>query len=311
MAGDNGTTNVSPLIKEMVSGISSGVLTILITHPLDLVKVRLQLSKEAHMGYRKVINDLLFLPMKQNRGHGTSKIIKGVYKGLAINLLGNSASWGSYFFLYRFYKDKFSGLSTTELSPFQRDKMMDGMNYVLAAWCAGFSTTLVTNPIWVLKTRIMSPNVSNADISQHSILKVAKNLYENEGFASFFRGLVPSLIGVSQGAVYFSIYDTLRVNLLSGTDGSEKKITAVESIFITFVSKIISTSLLYPIQTIKTNMQDHGMLQKGLFETIKNIYNQNEAGLRNLYRGLGANLARSLPATCITFYTYEKLKQIM
>ncbi|XBW38769.1 hypothetical protein QEN19_004355 [Hanseniaspora menglaensis] len=300
---------VTPLRRELISGFSSGILTILITHPLDLVKVRLQLSKDANATYRSIIKNTFSLPIDKNVSAVIRSRAQSMYKGLSINLIGNSYSWGLYFFLYRLYKDQLSGLNTSHLTTFQRDKQMNGMHYMLAAWSAGFTTTLLTNPIWVLKTRTMSPNISSAESSHRSISKLATHIYKTEGLSAFFRGLLPSVIGVSQGAVYFSIYDTLRVKFLNQADGSEKPITPYESISITSTAKMISTLLLYPIQTIKTNMQDYGMEKRGVIETVVNIYRRNHGGLRNLYRGIGANLARSLPATCITFYTYETVKR--
>lgn len=311
MSFDVSGMKVSQLQKEVIAGLSSGLLTILITHPLDLIKIRLQLSKEANSTYKSIIKNTILLPISKTQVKNERSLLRNFYKGLTINLIGNSSSWGLYFFLYRYYKDTFSGLSTTNFSAYQRDKSMNGINYMLAAWSAGFTTTLLTNPIWVLKTRIMSPNNVNTGNNYQSIPKTISHIYKTEGIPAFFTGLLPAIVGVSQGAVYFSIYDTLKVRALGQTDDHERKITALESISITCISKMTATLLFYPIQTIKSNMQDHGMAKRSLFQTISSVYTRNSSGLRNLYRGLSANLARSLPATCITFYTYETVKHLL
>lgn len=311
MGSEVAVNRVSQLQREVISGISSGMLTILITHPLDLVKVRLQLSKDLNPSYRTTIQNTILAPLKPRSSHYKKGLFKQLYKGLTINLLGNSTSWGLYFFLYRYYKDTFSGLKNSQFSALQRDKAMNGMHYLLAAWSAGFTTTVLTNPIWVLKTRIMSPNNRNPQMQTDSIFRMVSQIYKVEGITAFFRGLLPAIIGVSQGAIYFSIYDSLKVRVLNETEGKERRITAFESISITSVSKMTATLLLYPIQTLKSNMQDHGMEKRNLLKSISTVYKRNDRGFRNFYRGLGANLARSVPATCITFYTYETVKHML
>ena len=73
------------------------------------------------------------------------------YRGITPNLIGNISAWGIYFALYAEFKSKVKTNNTT-------------MNYFASSVLAGLSTSIITNPLWVLKTRILgsSRNESNA-----------------------------------------------------------------------------------------------------------------------------------------------------
>lgn len=294
--------NNKNLRREIISGFSSGVLTILATHPLDVIKLRLQLSRDATSSYKSIIKQTLSLPTE-----GKNPFLH-FYKGLGINLLGNSTSWGMYFFFYRYYKDLLSPMSSSNTTAYQRDRKMTSFDYLTAAWSAGFTTSFLTMPLWVIKTRVISINNQSQQTMNASYTKTIKQIYKTEGVKAFFRGLIPSIIGVSQGAIYFSIYDTLKMKMF--IHDKERPLSAFETISITSISKMIATVLLYPVQTLKTNMQDHGMQNQNMMQTIKTIYNR-DLGIKHFYKGITANLARSIPATCITFYTYETVRDMV
>lgn len=291
------------LQRELISGFTSGVLTILATHPLDVIKLRLQLSRDAHSSYKSIIKQTLSLPTEGKKGS-----FRHFYKGMGINILGNSTSWGLYFFFYRYYKDLISPMCSSNSTAYQRDKKMTSFDYLAAAWSAGFTTSFLTMPLWVIKTRVISVNDNSKHSVSTSYSNVIRQIYKTEGLKAFFRGLVPSIISVSQGAIYFSIYDTLKMKML--IHDKERSLSAFETISITSISKMIATVALYPVQTLKTNMQDHGMQNQTMLQTIKTIYNR-ELGVKHFYKGIMANLARSIPATCITFYTYETVKDMI
>jgi hypothetical protein len=74
----------------LVGGMSGGLLTTLLLHPVDLVKIRLQVYDGQVAGS----NRLVFRTIIQQRG------VRGLYQGLTPNAFGGAAAWGSYFFLY-------------------------------------------------------------------------------------------------------------------------------------------------------------------------------------------------------------------
>lgn len=321
----NGNIVLTPVQKEIVCGLSGGTMTILITHPLDLIKVRLQLSRSSNTSSYKGIIKNTILNTQQN-GSQLKHVVKEAYRGLGINLIGNAVSWGMYFGLYRFYKDiihdTFVPKNTFDLAQtnFNKDQKMNSFMYLGAAWGAGITTSVLTNPIWVIKTRIMgSTKYDPANYQNyHKIKSTFKDMIHKEGWKSLCKGLVPSILGVSQGAIYFSCYDTLKIRWFhSEGDQVEKKLNALDYITITTLSKMVSVTSVYPLQLIKSNLQYNKDTSLSLAQLLRNIYeNQPSIGSskmskkswRHFYKGLNANLIRAVPSTCITFYVYETLK---
>ncbi|KAH3901323.1 related to Mitochondrial FAD carrier protein FLX1 [Saccharomycodes ludwigii] len=309
--------SLSPVQKEIVSGLFAGTLTILITHPLDLVKLRLQISQEHKVSYSEIIKSTIISPPNK------TNVIREAYRGLTINLLGNGISWGLYFGLYRYFKDSLHNVyndpsNSDNHTTFHKDKNLSASMYLTAAWLSGLTTSILTNPIWVIKTRIMATNVNGIN-SYKSILSGCRLIYQNEGWKGFTKGLIPALFGVSQGAIYFSVYDSLKFRIFHDSgDLVEKKLHFWQYLFITSTSKMISVSIAYPFQLLKSNLQNFVDTRANnndtnnsskLLSLIKKIYHNN--GIIGFYKGLGANLLRAIPSTCITFYVYESSKHIL
>ena len=91
---------------------------------------------------------------------------------------------------------------------------------------AGATSTIVTNPIWVIKTRLMSqsaltlfPTSANTPTSRpplsapwhyRSTLDAARKMYTTEGIRSFYSGLSPALLGLTHVAVHIPVYEVLK-----------------------------------------------------------------------------------------------------
>ncbi|CAG98000.1 flavin adenine dinucleotide transporter FLX1 [Kluyveromyces lactis] len=298
---------LSPLQKEIISGLTAGTITTIVTHPLDLIKLRLQLAaidlkpSSYYNQVQRIIKD----------GSGTQQLLKEAYRGLGINIIGNAVAWGLYFGLYRCSKDVVYSLSSEPAlqNKFMNDRKMTSSMYLVSAGASGLATALLTNPMWVIKTRIMSTKSSQG---YTSILNAITRIYTEEGLKTFWRGLVPSLFGVTQGALYFAIYDTLKLKYLHDrNDIQERRLNAVETIGIISLSKMISVSSVYPLQLLKTNLQtfrtEHNENSK-MNSLIRSIWHTN--GIAGFYKGLFANLVRAIPSTCITFGVYEHFKHI-
>jgi hypothetical protein len=65
----------------------------------------------------------------------------------------------------------------------------------------GSVNALMTNPIWVVNTRMK--------LHPGGIVSSARGIYEREGWKGFYNGLVPSLILVSNPAIQFAAYEQM------------------------------------------------------------------------------------------------------
>ncbi|RWS19065.1 mitochondrial folate transporter/carrier-like protein [Leptotrombidium deliense] len=81
--------------EHLIAGISGGVVSTLVLHPLDLLKVRLAVNdgqvsqRPRYLGLTNAMTTIF-------REEG----IRGLYRGVAPNCCGAGAAWGFYFLLY-------------------------------------------------------------------------------------------------------------------------------------------------------------------------------------------------------------------
>ncbi|EDK46837.1 hypothetical protein LELG_05018 [Lodderomyces elongisporus NRRL YB-4239] len=300
---------------EVISGLAAGFTTTVITHPLDVIKVKLQLS---HMNMasprtqplqsilsviRRMDNDALLLT-KQNHRPKAVNLLFEYYRGIVPNLLGNISAWGIYFTLYAEFKTQIA---------FQNDTL----TYFTSSTLAGITTSLLTNPIWVLKTRILGGSRAQPD-SYKSVLDGVKQMLRNEGIQSFWKGAVPSMFQVFQASLQITIYDHLKNYVLPSPKTTNMQandvklnltLTTWQYLYTSATSKIISSLIMYPAQVVKSRIQNsHGHL--GIRQVVHILY-YKEGGYFAFYKGLSANIVRVLPATCITFMVYENVKKYL
>lgn len=86
--------------------------------------------------------------------------------------------------------------------------------HMLAAAEAGICTLVLTNPIWVVKTRLCLQLNNDAlpgdNRSYKGMVDGLTKIYKTEGVRGLYRGFVPGMFGVSHGAVQFMVYEEMK-----------------------------------------------------------------------------------------------------
>lgn len=125
---------------------------------------------------------------------------------------------------------------------------------------------MVTNPIWVIKTRLMS-QISSTSKNGHpktpwqytSTLDAARKMYKTEGILSFYSGLTPALLGLTHVAVQFPAYEFLRRKFtgkgMGVTAEGDTKSHFAGVLSASVLSKILASSATYPHEVIRTRLQ--------------------------------------------------------
>lgn len=131
--------------EHLAAGVSGGVISTLVCHPLDLIKVRFQVNEGHAMASPKVAR-----PSYRGIVHAGLTIAKadgvsGLYAGIVPNLVGGGAAWGLYFLFYNAAKNFIKGDSNRPLTWTEN---------MVCACQSGVITLGITNPIWVTKTRL-------------------------------------------------------------------------------------------------------------------------------------------------------------
>ncbi|KAI5970730.1 FLX1 [Candida margitis] len=340
---------------ESIAGLCAGFTTTIITHPLDIIKIRLQLShasKESHSNktiqtnkrpfqsvfnvIRQINQDATLSSMPYYLKLGTRKhfplginYLVQYYRGLSPNLIGNISAWGCYFALYAEFKNH---IHTPNLT----------LNYFASSSLAGVVTSILTNPIWVLKTRIIA-KPTNEQGAYKSLFDGIRTMVHNEGIGSFWKGSIPSMFQVLQASLQITIYDHLKNYIFkhrvvngeqttptnttnttttttttttaatataTATATAPRHLSTTQYLYTSALSKIISTLVMYPTQVVKSRLQNSQKSHTSIMQVIQTLY-FNEGGITAFYKGLSANIIRVVPATCITFVVYEHVKRIL
>ena len=305
-----------------VAGLSAGLLSTIIVHPLDILKTRLQM-----LPGRPTKNPFLGTSLRTLTSIIRTERPLALYRGLTPNLLGNSSSWALYFLWYAQAQDLIR--SYRRYSPSQPLTTPD---YLLASSASGTLTAILTNPLWVVKTRMLSTPASSTG-AYPSMLRGLRAIYATEGLRGYFAGLTPALFGVSHGALYFGVYEKLKawrrdVNVRSDGEGAlgnvDGRLSNLDTLLTSSLAKIVAGTATYPHQLVRTRMQNYGTdssaaaaassssssgsskAKLGMIATVRNIW--REEGLMAFYKGLGPNLVRVVPSTCVTFLVYENVR---
>lgn len=112
--------------------------------------------------------------------------MKGLYTGLSSEIFGNGLSYAIYFVAYAQAK-KLLGFNPESFVSISKSSGL-----------AGCISAIATNPFWVLKTKQAERGVS--------IVEAGKNLIGSEGITALWKGLLASLILVSNPIIQFGIY---------------------------------------------------------------------------------------------------------
>ncbi|KAK0408125.1 hypothetical protein QR680_003787 [Steinernema hermaphroditum] len=288
-------------LMHFVGGAVGGTVGACITCPLEVVKTRLQSSR----GRDGLIPSTSGLKTSiSRRGSVFTHIahiiekegIGALYKGTGPNLVGMAPSKAVYFCVYSSSKRFWNKHPAfTPDSP---------IVHMMSAGTGGFVTATVTNPIWLVKTRLQ---LHEGPISIGSCVR---RVYQTEGIKAFYKGVVASYIGISETIIQFVLYEYFRkiVNERIGTErNSDKKPpNFISCMACGGAAKFLASIITYPHEVVRTRVREENA--KGFFSTLCQLYRE---GYRSMYRGLAAQLMRTIPNTAITLSTYELVVYVL
>ncbi|KAL5351930.1 hypothetical protein ACLOAV_003792 [Pseudogymnoascus australis] len=239
---------------------------------------------------------------------------RGLFRGLGPNLVGVVPASAVKFYTY--------GTSKNLLSHLNGGREAIWIHMVAAA-TAGIATSTITNPIWMVKTRLQLDK-SAAESAGYLPHKRYKNsidcvmqIMRHEGVKGFYRGLTASYLGVAESTLHWVLYEQVKVLIRlreerlvmkgenSDWDGLVKWVYQAGAAGGT---KLFAAIAAYPHEVVRTRLRaapTHNGLQKytGLYQCFRLVW--REEGLAALYGGLTAHVLRVVPATAIIFGVYE------
>lgn len=170
---------------------------------------------------------------------------------------------------------------------------------------AGVINVLATTPIWVVNTRLRSKvlNVDNNSTARNSYSNLIEGLYyifKTEGVYGLWSGTMPSLMLVTNPALQFMMYESLKHRFIGTSEG----VAAVKYFVLGALAKAFATIVTYPLQLVQTKMRD-GQKGKRTLDVLMSIV--RSYGALGLFRGLEAKLLQTVLTAALMFMTYEKI----
>ena len=180
---------------------------------------------------------------------------------------------------------------------------------MLAGAVAGSATVLITNPIWVVNTRMAarqadessselpkSFTTSDTPARKPSSLATLMTLLRMEGPVALFAGVSPALFLVVNPILQYTIFEQLK-DILE----QRRRLTPRDTFFLGAIGKLLATSITYPYITVKSRMHIAGRdgPRKGIMQSIERLV--REEGWSGLYKGIVPKLTQSVITAAFLF----------
>ncbi|EPS67333.1 hypothetical protein M569_07442, partial [Genlisea aurea] len=252
------------------AGAIAGAAAKTVTAPLDRVKILMQ-TYGLRAGQEALKTGIGFVEALAMIGKEDG--LKGYWRGNLPQVIRVVPYSAVQLFSYEVYKKLFGG----------KDGKLSVIGRLAAGACAGMTSTFVTYPLDVLRLRLA------VEPGYRTMTGAALTMLREEGFASFYNGLGPSLIGIAPYiAVNFCVFDLVKKSLPAKY---EKR---AEATLVTgLVSATVATLLCYPLDTVRRQMQMKGTPYDTVLDAFSGIVAQD--GVGGLYRGFLANALKTLP----------------
>jgi len=171
------------------------------------------------------------------------------------------------------------------------------------------------HPFDLIKVRLQTDTQSQ----YKGALDCAKQTIQRDGFRGLYRGMSVPLVGIVPiFAVCFWAYDLgEKIARKVYGQGPTDKLSMGQIAFAGGFSAVPTTAIMAPGERIKVLLQIEGQnREKGIppkysgpIDVVKKL--AKEGGIRSIYKGTGATLARDVPGSVAYFAAYELFRRIL
>jgi len=179
---------------------------------------------------------------------------------------------------------------------------------------SGIITCVVFQPMDLVKTRLQMTSsmtssllINNGGVLQRNcIVSTITNVIRSESYRGLWNGLRPSLYRTVPGVgMYFTTLNLMKNNLC--TPGTSP--TLLQNMAFGFTARSFVGTVMLPIAVIKTRYESGRFHYRTVSAALSDIWRKE--GVRGLFSGWGATIARDAPYSGLYFMLYSKQKEMM
>uniref|UniRef100_A0A0D9XMU0 Mitochondrial carnitine/acylcarnitine carrier-like protein n=1 Tax=Leersia perrieri TaxID=77586 RepID=A0A0D9XMU0_9ORYZ len=284
--------------KDLAAGTVGGAANLIVGHPFDTIKVKLQSQPTPAPGQLPKYAGAVDAVKQTVAAEGP----RGLYKGMGAPL-ATVAAFNAVLFTVR---GQMEALLRSEPG-----QALTVKQQVVAGAGAGVAVSFLACPTELIKCRLQAQSALAEAAADSGValpkgpMDVAKHVVREAGTKGLFKGLVPTMgREVPGNAVMFGVYEATKQYLAGGQDTSN----------LGRGSLIVAGGLagaafwlsVYPTDVVKSVIQVDDYKKprySGSVDAFKKILAAD--GVKGLYKGFGPAMARSVPANAATFVAYE------
>jgi adenine nucleotide transporter 17 len=221
--------------------------------------------------------------------------VAGLYSGLSSALFGISVTNFVYYYWYEWTRAFFE---TAAAKAGRASKKLTTVESMIAGAIAGSATVILTNPIWVVNTRMTArrntseggdgekdtlPGGTYKKEKKPSTIGTLLSLLRTEGPQALFAGVVPALVLVINPILQYTLFEQMK----NAVERRRHRVTPTVAFFLGALGKLFATSVTYPYITVKSQMHVAGAAggrKEGVIEAIRRVV--REEGYAGLYKGI-------------------------
>lgn len=174
-------TGNMPLMTKIGAGLIAGAIGAAVGNPADVAMVRMQADGRLPACDRRNYKSVIDAISQMRKNEGITSLWRG--SSLTVNraMLVTASQLASY--------------DQIKESILDKNLMKDGLGtHVTASFAAGFVASVVTNPVDVIKTRVMNMKVEPGNAPPYSgAIDCAMKTVRSEGLLALYKGFIPTI----------------------------------------------------------------------------------------------------------------------
>ncbi|XP_044507407.1 peroxisomal nicotinamide adenine dinucleotide carrier-like isoform X2 [Mangifera indica] len=306
---------MSSAIANGLAGAGGGIIAQIITYPLQTVNTRQQTERIAKKGLVASSN------ASERPSGGTLRqillLIKtegwgGLYSGLTPSLFGTAASQGIYYYFYQLFKNKAEAIAIANKRKGRGDGTVGMFSWLIVAALAGSLNVLLTNPIWVLVTRMQTHTQAERKIMEAKREAIMSEASECSTSPTLQEKLAE--LDSIKPHPYGTFHAAREVYMEAGITGFWKGIvpTLIMVFLLGALAKLGATVSTYPLLVVKSRLQakqeiggNISLRYSGTLDAIIKMIRYE--GLPGFYKGMSTKIVQSVFAASVLFMIKEEL----